>query len=111
MGQCWPPVTSVSASGRRTSNRGPSWGAGSPLTVVRSEIGVAARRVVLRAVSVVDEVDATEVRVAVVIARLVARRSGRLGSWRTRLFMWIAVGTDDECGVVPIVETVRYATP
>ena len=83
---------------------------GAPLTVVRRQVGVPAGSVVLRAVSVVDQVDAAEVRVAVVVAGLVARRAGGLGARWTGLLVRVAVGTDHERGVVPIVETVGHAT-
>ena len=77
--------------------------------MVGRQVGVAARRVVLRAVSVVDQVDAAQVRVSVVVAGLVARRAGSLGARGTRLLVRIAVGTDNERGVVPVVQAVCHA--
>jgi len=68
--------------------------------------GIATRRIVLGSVAIVDQVDAAQICVSVIVSGLVARRSGRLSSWWTWLFVGITVGTNDKRGVIAVVQPV-----
>ena len=59
-----------------------------------------------RHVAQVDEVDATQIRRAVVVAGLVRRELICLGSWRTRLDRGVAVGTDNVGHLILVVQSV-----
>jgi len=67
---------------------------------------VALGGVVLWPVPVVDEVYAAQIRVSVVVARLVLGGPGRLCSRGTWLIVGVTVGTDDERGIVSIVQAI-----